>query len=55
MKQTHHFFLAEHEIMAKMQSSFEHVAKLESDVMSECKLLNLHGSMQNTNMSFSAC
>ncbi|CAO0796697.1 unnamed protein product [Mucor circinelloides] len=26
---------AEHEIMAKMQSSFEHVAKLESDVMSE--------------------
>lgn len=55
MKQTHHFFLAEHEIMAKMQSSFEHVAKLESDVMSECKLLSLHGIMQNTNMSFSAC
>ncbi|KAI8643388.1 NADP-dependent oxidoreductase domain-containing protein [Parasitella parasitica] len=26
---------AEHEIMAKMESSFEHVAKLESDVMSE--------------------
>lgn len=35
MKQTQ--TLAEHEIMAKMQSSFEHVAKLEADVMSECK------------------
>lgn len=31
------FFLAEHEIMSKMETSFEKVAKLESDVMSECK------------------
>lgn len=33
-----------------MQSSFEHVAKLESDVMSECKMLNVYVVfyMQNT-------
>jgi aryl-alcohol dehydrogenase-like predicted oxidoreductase len=28
---------AEHEIMSKMQASFEKVAKLESEVISECK------------------
>lgn len=39
IKTTHlfFFFLAEHEIMSKMETSFEKVAKLESDVMSECK------------------
>lgn len=31
-------FPAEHEIMSQMQASFEKVARLESDVMSECKI-----------------
>lgn len=43
--------IAEHEIMAQMQQSFEKAGKLESDVMSECTLQYEKKKKKNSIMS----